>query len=469
MERLTKIGKIKTACAKEIGLSRLGVGFEKLDRKAFDPQNAYDPVAELGVHYVRVQSGWQRTETTKGVYDFGWLDDIVNAILARGQEPWIDLCYGNSLYTESAGLIFGAVGCPPIATPEERAAWDKYVTSTVRHFAGRVHWWEIWNEADGQWCWKQGPNAADYADFTVRTADAIHRADPQAKVIACVLSKIDLPFFKQMFDRGVAAAADAISFHRYNADELSALSEIKALRALIDRYNPKCGIIQGESGTQSDSRGCGALNGGAWTPLKQAKYTLRHRLLDLSSEVLFTSQFSALDMIEALNGTVGDQASYLDFGYFGMLHADFDENGIASGTYTPKPSYYALQNLCAIFRNDVKPTDLSILRRIMDSPRVFGLDDASSQLITLGFENGKKAQALAYWKAVDLMRETFEGTVSFELPEETQPIRLIDLMSGDIYTIPEDMMVRSEGGVTLLKNLPLTDSPLLLTFGDFLC
>ena len=468
MERLRKIGKVQPASAKEIGPSRLGVGFEKLDRKAFEPENAYQPVADLGVHYVRLQSGWMRTETVKGVYDFAWLDEIVDRILAQGQEPWIDLCYGNGLYSPEGNHYFGAVGVAPIFTQEEREGWDRYVAATVKHFAGRVQWWEIWNEADGQWCWKHGPNAAEYGDFTVRTANVIHQANPDAKVIGCVLSWINLPFFKQMFDRGVAQAVDAITFHRYNADELNALSEINALRALLNRYNPNCKIIQGESGTQSDSRGCGALHGGAWTPMKQAKYTLRHRLLDLHSEVLFTSHFSALDMFEALNGTAGDQASYLDFGYFGLLHADFDENGIASGTYSPKPSYYAMQNLCAIFRQDVVPATLPVVRRVEDSPRVFGKDDASHQLVMLGFENGKGAQALAYWKAVDLMTETFEGTVTFELPEEDRPIQLIDLMNGDIYEIPETMITRTQAGVTHLLHLPLTDIPMLLTFGDFL-
>lgn len=183
---------------------------------------------------------------------------------------------------------------------------------------------------------------------------------------------------------------DAVSFHRYNADELVALQEIRALRALINRYNPQVKIIQGESGTQSDSRGCGALRGGAWSELKQAKYTLRHRLLDLSSEVLFSSHFSALDMVEALNGTVGDKNSWLDYGYFGLLHADFDDEGVACGTYSPKPSYYAMQHLTTLFRNDVAPMDLPIRRIVKDSPRVFGKDDASSQFVMLGFkrENG---------------------------------------------------------------------------------
>ena len=270
MERLKKAGQLRPADAKEIGWSRLGVGFEKLDRKAFDPENAYQLIADLGVHYIRLQSGWQRTEREKGIYDFAWLDAIVDRFLSQGQEPWIDLCYGNDLYNESARTYYGAVGCAPITSDEEKAAWIRYVETLVGRYRNRVKWYEIWNEADGQWCWKHGPNAAEFGDFTIATANAIHRADPEAKVIGGVVSWIRMPFLKEMFERGAADAVDAISFHRYKADELSALQEIRALRALINQYNPKVQIIQGESGTQSDSRGAGALRGGSWTELKQA-------------------------------------------------------------------------------------------------------------------------------------------------------------------------------------------------------
>ena len=325
MERLKKIGALKTACASEVGLSRLGLGFEKLDRKAFEPEKAYDLVAKTGVHYIRIQSGWQRTETEKGVYHFEWLDDIVNELVARGMEPWICLCYGNPLYTPFAREIYGSVGCAPVKTEEERKAWHDYVVAVVKRYSDRVNWFEIWNEPDGRWCWKPEVDADAVAEFNYVTAQAIKEANPQAKVIGGTLCHINLPFFKVLFDRGLCDVVDAVSFHRYNANELEAVNEIKALRALVDQYNPKVGIIQGESGTQSDSRGAGALRGGAWTPLKQAKYLLRHRLLDLSTDVVFTSHFSAMDMVEALNGRVNDKASYLDYGYFGVIQADFND------------------------------------------------------------------------------------------------------------------------------------------------
>ena len=67
MERLIKVDTIKPKHSKDIKASRLGLGFEKLDRDVFDPENAYDKVAELGVKWIRLQSGWAKTEKVKGM------------------------------------------------------------------------------------------------------------------------------------------------------------------------------------------------------------------------------------------------------------------------------------------------------------------------------------------------------------------------------------------------------------------
>ena len=100
----------------------------------------------------------------------------------------------------------------------------------------------------------------------------------------------------------------------YDAHEENSYERVKVLRALCQSYNPAIQMIQGETGTQSRSDGAGALKGGAWTPEKQAKYLARHMMSDFFSDVMFASYFSCMDMIEALNGTVGDKASYLDYG-----------------------------------------------------------------------------------------------------------------------------------------------------------
>ena len=53
---------MKKFASKEIDHSRLGIGFEKLDRMAFDPENAYDKVAAVGVKWVRILSGYFQYE-----------------------------------------------------------------------------------------------------------------------------------------------------------------------------------------------------------------------------------------------------------------------------------------------------------------------------------------------------------------------------------------------------------------------
>ncbi len=468
MERLTPVGKIAPKSALDVAASQLGIGFEKLDRNVFDPEKAYDKIGALGVKWIRLQSGWQRTEREKGVYDFDWLDDIVDNLIRRGMKPWLCLCYGNELYTPSARNVFGAVGCPPIATEEERTAWHNYVKATAEHFKGRVDHYEVWNEPDGQWCWKHGVSAQEYARFTVDTAAAAREGDSEAKIIGGAICGVgSYTYISDMLSAGMAEALDALSFHRYDADEFNVVRDAKALRALLDVYNPDIELIQGESGTQSSSKGAGALRGGAWTPYKQAKYLLRHRITDFLCPFKFTSHFTSVDMIEALNGTVDNKASYLDYGYFGVLSADFDADGFATGDYSPKPAYFALQNLASVFAEDFEAADLPVLFTPAYSPRIFESDFKDKSLMQAGFRKPNGASALAYWNSTDLMTTDFESTVTLLTPLKKDAIRLIDLMDGTVYTLPDDMIEACGETTIRLKNLPLRDYPLLLTFGDF--
>ena len=303
MHRLKKIGKLKPKAASEVASSRLGIGFEKLDRDAFDPEKAYDKIARLGVKWVRIQSGWQKTEKQKGVYDFAWLDSIVDNLLARGMQPWMCVCYGNALYGGMATEVFGAAGCPPIHTEEQRVAWHNYCVALAEHYKGRVERMEIWNEPDGLWKpWKYGDNASEYGTFAVATAKALREGNPDLYIVAGAMSKIRVRYLTEAFEMGMAPYINAISFHAYLFDDRRLSGDIKALRAVVDRYDPKIEIIQGESGSQSSPFGHGAMYEGAWSPKKQCKQQLRHLVTDLGNGVCLTSYFSSMDMMEALNG-----------------------------------------------------------------------------------------------------------------------------------------------------------------------
>lgn len=216
----------------------------------------------------------------------------------------------------------------------------------------------------------------------------------------------------------------------------------------------------------------------------------RHTIVDFINDVMFSSYFSSLDMAEALNGTVDNKASYKDFGYFGILAAEFDEDGRATGTYTPKQSYRTLQTLASVFKEDFEHVTLPIMISPKKSPRLLGaMEETSSSLTYCGFKKSNGSFAYAYWKPTNLLTETYEATISMHSALPGNP-RLIDLLDGSVYDIPEDMIALStpskrwddNGNIVtipaeetfnpainfkLFSHLPIKDYPLLLTFGDF--
>ena len=468
MERLIESGKIVPKNSAAVNRSRLGIGFEKLDRDAFDPENAYDKVAQLGIKWVRIQSGWAKTEKQKGIYDFEWIDSVVDNLIRRGLKPWICLCYGNGLYDEKANKIYGAVGIPPIYNEEDRTGWHNYVMAISEHFKNRVDYFEVWNEPDCWYSWDfKYDIAEEYGKFVIDTSKALHEGNAEVKVIGGAWAARDIHWIDEAFATGMADYVDCISYHGYDMGLSLDNLKVDYLRAIINQYNPEIKLIQGEAGFQSRNDGAGELGGGAWTPEKQSKCLLRSLVFDLGQEVLFSSYFSCMDMREGLHGKVADRASYMDYAYFGVLGADFDENGNAGGTYTPKPSYYALQNLASLFSDDYIVQRLPIIRQVLDSKRAMGKDCDDNTIISVGFAKPNGSYALAYWNNTDCMHTSFESTVSYASATMPDDIHITDPMSGIIYKLPENMIENKGNNRILLKNIPILDYPLILTFGDF--
>lgn len=468
MQQLKKSGQIKPKASSEIKFSQIGLGFEKLDRDVFDPEKAYDKVAETGVKWARIQSGWQRTEREKGVYNFEWIDSIVDNLLERGIQPWVCLCYGNDLYNEEAKEVFGAVGCPPIFSDEQKKGWANYVRAFTEHFKDRIGYYEVWNEPDGVWCWKHGPNGTELGEFTVATAKAIREVYPEAKIIGGCICMHELKYLNDFFLAGAGDWIDYLSFHAYVRDETVVFEITKTLKALINKYNPKIGLIQGESGAQSRSGGHGALHYAGWTELAQAKLLARHMLADIISGVHFTSYFSCMDMIEALNGKVGDVATYLDYGYFGILGADFDEEGHSTGEYYRKPSFYTLQNIASVFAEDYEQCELPVFFNPDYSQWIMDRNIERKNAVTAFFRRDG-GDAMVYWYPTNIFTTSYEGTISITvLSDYGKDMKVIDIMDGSIYDIPDDLIEEMGSGVYKIKKLPIKDTPLILTFGDFL-
>ena len=468
MERLKKIGKIAPRHSSEIKESPMGLGMEKLDRDAFDPEKVYDKVAALGVKWIRIQSGWKKTEREEGVYDFAWLDSQVDNLLSRGLTPWLCLCYGNPVYDELAKEYYGAVGCTPIRSERAYEAWLKYVRATAEHFKGRIEYYEIWNEAEGGWTWRPQPNPAEYTEFCVKTGRVIKEADPSAKIIIGSHYQNSMEFFNAEFAGGALEVADAISYHSYDYNEAVSVQRIKAFRSLSKSFGKNIEIIQGESGSQSKSGGGGAFGWIRTNQDMQTKYILRHIVAEILNGVKFTSVFSAVDMAENLDAKAG--APITICGYFGLLGAEFDPStGSLVGDYYEKPSYYAFQNLCSFMNEKVAAVNIPVIFNPQVCTRINGFDCPTKDLIFGGLAKKNGSRAFAYWNSTDLVTYMgYEGAVSFEIAGVSGDVHLVDPMDGSVYEIGSDILKDRGNGLYVFEHLPVKDYPLILTFGDFI-
>ncbi|MGV8096132.1 MAG: hypothetical protein AB2L24_30130 [Mangrovibacterium sp.] len=139
-----RIGTIKPRNVNEIEASNWTIGGEVLDRDyaRFYSYKEYLPV--LGVKKIRLQGGWARTEKQRGIYNWEWLDQIIDYAVNNGLKPWVQTSYGNPVYDNGgAGL-----GSRIPVTEEALAGWDRWVEAMVTPYRHKVTEWEI-REHDG--------------------------------------------------------------------------------------------------------------------------------------------------------------------------------------------------------------------------------------------------------------------------------------------------------------------------------
>ena len=72
MEQLIKVGNLKSIKSNEVTFSKFGIDLPKLDRIPYDASKAYDKLQNIGVKYLRLNSGWQKCEKEKRYIEI-WL------------------------------------------------------------------------------------------------------------------------------------------------------------------------------------------------------------------------------------------------------------------------------------------------------------------------------------------------------------------------------------------------------------
>ena len=466
---LQKIGDVQILRPNDIENSPFSLGCETLDRELWKPNEVYPFLSDLGIKWARLQTGWVRCERRKGEYDWEWLDEAVDGLIEIGIQPWLNVGYGNPLYTKNA------TGAHPMSSDEAFDAWKQFVVAMTKHFEDRIQYYEIWNEPNLEFFWRPGPpDPEKYARLVAGTTPLIRENDPNAVVIGGVTAGIPFNYIKGALDAGLADNIDVFSFHPYTTYPEAYIQRIVALRKLLDGYKPGMKLWQGENGYPSESNSTGFVGEGPWTENIQAKTMLRRLLIDCSLGIDLTNWFIVIDLHDYPKGSGR-------VNYKGILKAKPDIG--------PKVCFKSLQYLTSLVNGKVSSRNgvLHFSRETLNekTAQVFYSNNKGNACGVFGAAlQCDKGPIIAYWltekpqdsRAFDSISLAFEDWQGNGIND---PV-LVDLLNGTVYQLdntrtfsstrenkiyndlPINRTSSSTRKDTIFNDLPISDYPLLI-------
>jgi hypothetical protein len=429
---------------------------------------------DAGVSWIRIgqyenssdYTSWDWIEQKRGVLAIPpGLDDYVDSLVDNGVKIQVQLLYGNPMYTSPAGALPDAIAPAPGGfhnpdrslysvfwppkTPEQTAAFVKYVQFVVGHFRGRIRYYALWNEQDIDY-WNPLPNAEDYGRLLKAFIPAVHGADPQAKVIYGGQADPTRDFARRALDAcDCAAGIDVFAYHTYPGYGQNLNPESMDYGAYGDESPAKLReMVRGYPGIRRDMpfwddefNSIPSWPGSDESV--QSKYVPRGMIYNWARGVR---------TFVWLLAAATDGNEYDDFGMIhGRLHLPSD--------FTPRPVFFALQNTNALFADTRFDPSIRIA-----APDVPALHDTAQPFMAYGFRSKTGKPIVAYWLAAHSVPGGAFPPVHADLTITNAGIRravLIDVVSGAIEPIAK------QESSDVFPNLPVRDSAMAVADEDY--
>jgi len=452
--KLKQIGKVQPKRSEDIAASPWGLQFNKHDFPMDELELYLERMADTGVKWARVETRDYPIEFSKvkgdGYYRWDEFDQIIDGLNKRKLEIFI------TINTEPyKGL--DSVDKP--VSKKNLKKWLTCVASIVERYKGRVRYYEIDNEP------KISPN---YADLVIAASKVIKGIDPNAKVIAGSIARVNVEGIRMMLeDKGVGPHIDVITFHPYNefpegikhnflvpidygyAPSSPAVAEIFKL---LEKEGRDIELWQGECGYPSSEYTTSWKGRGPWGEHVQAKWILRRLLSDFSVGIPVNIYFLLREPPE------DDKVNAK-----GLL---------VYGTWEPKVGYRALQHLTSVFDQGLmKSIKVEATFEIQDEGSFTGIkgennrddeayEDAKSPMpIQLIGMTGSSGNALIYYAPWRMHEYVKPAKVNIRIKDLSidDPV-LVDLLTGQIY----EVKAKRKGKGLEIKGIPLTDYPIAI-------
>jgi hypothetical protein len=431
---------------------------------------------DAGVGWIRIgqyenssdPTSWDWVEQKRGVFAVApEVDDYVNSLVENNVKVQVQLMYGNPMYTGPSGKKPDQITPKPGSfhnddrsiesifwapnTPDQIAAFVRYVKWMVNHFRGRIQYYALWNEQDiGYWNPRGVPE--DYGRLLAAVAPAIHETDPNAKVIYGGQADPVTDWAKRALDAcNCASQIDIFAYHTYpgygqnlNPESMDSGAygpESPAkLRDFVQNYP---GIRKGIEFWDDEFNSIPSWLGSDESV--QAKYVPRGMIYNLAAGVrTFVWLLAA--------GVDGNE--YDDFGLIHGLRNLPDD-------FTPRPVYYAIQNTNALFSDTHLDPQIQLTASEIPALRRQG----SVPYLQYGFRNKNGKAIIAYWMGAHSVPGGAFPPLVVNLAMKNSGIRnpvLIDVVSGDITPL-----TWKQGTSDVLETLPVRDSVMAIADASY--
>ncbi len=187
------------------------------------------------------RTSWTGLEPAKGQWNWGPLDSIVAAAQARGVDILLTLGQTPGWASPTPDVItFGSAGAS--APPRNIQDWRDYVTAVAQRYKGRIRYYEIWNEPNGDNFYSG--TLAQLATLSQEAYGILKAIDPANTVVSAppalqpAFTPASVSFLDRMLAAGIGKYADILGVHIYTlkqAPEVTA-STIATIRLVMAKY-----------------------------------------------------------------------------------------------------------------------------------------------------------------------------------------------------------------------------------------
>jgi polysaccharide biosynthesis protein PslG len=175
----------------------------------------WPPMPISGIRLWDTFTNWSMLEPSRGTYDWPALDRWLEKAKAHG----VDVLFtfgGTPTWASSnptGACDYNPGGC---YAPANMQDWDDFVRAIATHSAGRIKYWELWNEANQHEYWSGGIPAL--VTMAQHASTIIKSVDPSAEIFtpSGVGGATDTSTFLDKFlAAGGGQFVDGVAFHGY--------------------------------------------------------------------------------------------------------------------------------------------------------------------------------------------------------------------------------------------------------------